>query len=166
MLAAVRSALEELVKEKGSEYVTVPMIAERAGVNPSSIYRRWGDLPTLINEIATYRLDPARPLPDSGDLRQDLLAWAGELVTHYSIPVNAALLRAGAATAGEQESDCLRNRRSEAVMFVERAGAVIGSDEIIDHIVAPVIYRVIFAPWTLTGETAAGLVEQLFSRTP
>ena len=59
----VRTAVEELVRERGSERVTVPLIAERAGVNPTSIYRRWGDLPTLLNDIATYRLDPERPLP-------------------------------------------------------------------------------------------------------
>ncbi|WP_431278910.1 helix-turn-helix domain-containing protein [Leifsonia poae] len=68
----VRTAVEELVKERGSDRVTVPMIAERAGVNPTSIYRRWGDLPTLLNDIATYRLDPERPLAQTGSLQGDL----------------------------------------------------------------------------------------------
>ena len=58
VLAAVKSAVEELVNERGAERVTVPMIAERAGLNPTSIYRRWGDLPSLINDVSTYRLDP------------------------------------------------------------------------------------------------------------
>ena len=49
VIHSVRTAVEELVREKGSDRVTVPMIAERAGVNPTSIYRRWGDLPTLLN---------------------------------------------------------------------------------------------------------------------
>src|ERR1700735_4188335 len=106
VLSAVRSAVEDLVRERGSKKVTVPMIAERAGVNPTSIYRRWGDLPTLINDIATYRLDPNRPLPDTSNLRIDLTDWAREIVSHYSNPVNAALLRGGAASAGETESDC------------------------------------------------------------
>jgi AcrR family transcriptional regulator len=164
VLASVRSAVEQLIKERGPERVTVPMIAERAGVNPTSIYRRWGDLPTLINEIATYRLDPERPLPESGDLRADLTGWAREIVEHYSKPVNAALLRAGAATAGESESDCLRNRRAEATAFV--AGAVdapVTADQVIDHLVAPIIHRVIFLPWTLDDSTADRLVDDLFS---
>lgn len=164
VLAAVRSAVEDLVKEVGSERVTVPMIAERAGVNPTSIYRRWGDLPTLLNDIATYRLDPTRPLPNTGDLRQDLIEWADEFVTHYSKPVNAALLRGGAAVAGERESNCLRNRRSEATILVGRRDPQgITIDEVIDHVIAPIVYRVIFVPGTLDDQTAETLVSLLFA---
>ncbi len=163
VLASVKRATEELVRERGSERVTVPMIAERAGVNPTSIYRRWGDLPTLINDIATYRLDPARPLPASGDIRADLTDWAQEIVEHYRKPVNAAILRGGAATAGESESDCLRNRRAEATLFVDRGGVAFSTEEIIDHVVAPIVYRTIFQPWTLSDETAKTLVDSLFA---
>ena len=55
----------------------------------------------MINDLATSRLDPARELPASGDLRADLTAWAQEILEHYRDPTNAALLRAGAASAGE-----------------------------------------------------------------
>jgi AcrR family transcriptional regulator len=165
VLAAIRKAVEELVAERGSERVTVPMVAERAGVNHSSIYRRWGDAQTMINDLATYRLDPDRALPATGDLRADLTAWAQEMVEHYRRqPANAAMLRAGAATAGEGESDCLRNRRAEAATLVEFAPEphAVTSDDVIDHVVAPIIYRVIFLPWTLTDSTAADLVDDLF----
>lgn len=159
----VRTAVEELVKEKGSERVTVPMVAERAGVNPTSIYRRWGDLPTLINDIATYRLDPERPIPQTESLRDDLAGWARELVDHYRKPVNAALLRGGASSAGERQSDCLRNRRLEAGMMLERhPDAPVTVDEIIDIVIAPIVYRVIFLPWTLDDTTADQLVARLF----
>ncbi|MFF5233116.1 TetR/AcrR family transcriptional regulator [Dactylosporangium sp. NPDC000521] len=150
VLAQVRTAVEDLVRERGAERVTIPLIAERAGVNPTSIYRRWGDLATMLNDIATYRLDPARPLPDTGELRADLVAWAGEIVEHYAKPVNAALLRGGAASAGKTESDCLRNRRAEAVVLASRSGAPFAADDLIDLVIAPIIYRVIFLPWTLT----------------
>lgn len=160
----VRTAVEELVKERGRDRVTVPLVAERAGVNPTSIYRRWGDLPTLINDIATYHLDPERELPHSGSLQDDLTEWAREIVAHYRKPVNAALLRGGAANAGDRESDCLRNRRLEATMFLDRADAAgITPDDIVDHVVAPIIYRVIFQPWTLTDQTAEDLVSRLFA---
>ncbi|HAM27089.1 MAG TPA: TetR family transcriptional regulator [Microbacteriaceae bacterium] len=163
VLTSVKNAVEELVAERGRERVTIPIVAERAGVNPTSVYRRWGDLQTMINDIATYRLDPNRPLPESGDLRADLTQWAREIVTHYSNPVNAALLRGGAASAGESESDCLRNRRAEANIMVERAGerSPVTVDEVIDHLVAPIVYRVIFLPWTLSEDTATSLVDRL-----
>jgi len=159
----VRTAVEELVEEKGQDRVTVPMIAERAGVNPTSIYRRWGDLPTLINDIATYQLDPTRPLPENGDLQADLTAWAREIVTHYSNPVNAALLRGGASAAGEQQSYCLRNRRIEANLFLDRyPDSGVTAEDILDLVIAPIIYRVIFLPWTLEDTTAEHLVARLF----
>lgn len=166
VLAQVRTAVEDLVRERGAERVTIPLIAERAGVNPTSIYRRWGDLPTMLNDIATYRLDPARPLPDTGELRADLVAWATEIVEHYAKPVNAALLRGGAASAGETESDCLRNRRAEAQTLAARwtgspAAASFAADDLVDLVVAPIIYRVIFLPWTLTPDLARRCVDRL-----
>ncbi|MFF9564257.1 TetR/AcrR family transcriptional regulator [Leifsonia sp. NPDC014704] len=159
----VRTAVEELVEEKGQDRVTVPMIAERAGVNPTSIYRRWGDLPTLINDIATYQLNPERPLPENGDLQRDLTEWASELVEHYRNPVNAALLRGGASAAGERQSNCLRNRRTEAGLILQRyPDSPVTDDDVLDVVVAPIIYRVIFLPWTLEDTTAEHLVERLF----
>jgi AcrR family transcriptional regulator len=168
VLAAIKSAVEELVAERGAERVTVPLVAERAGVNHSTIYRRWGDAQTMINDLATYRLDPGRDLPTSGDLRADLTAWAQEIVRHYRDPVRAALLRAGAASAGEQESDCLRDRRAEATALVGSVPAPAGltSDDVLNHVVAPIIYRVIFLPWTLTDSTAADLVDTLLRNAP
>ncbi|MEO8906884.1 MAG: TetR/AcrR family transcriptional regulator C-terminal ligand-binding domain-containing protein [Microbacteriaceae bacterium] len=178
VVAAVRSAVETLVAELGAENVTIALIAKRAGVNATSIYRRWGDLPTLINEVAAYRLDPERPLPDSGSLQEDIRAWAHELAEHFGKPANASLLRAGAALANSGPSDCTVNRRSEAVLLVDRcqarrqdsaaAGggelddAVPTADQVINHIVAPITYRAIFAPSPLTGLEVDSLVDDLF----
>ena len=164
VLASIRYAVEELIEEVGRERITIPMIAERADVNPTSIYRRWDDLPTLINDIATYRLDPLRSLPDSGDLQKDLTDWANEIVQHYYKPVNAALLRGGAAVAGETESDCLRNRRREAELFLARGNtAGLSVEKVVDHVIGPLIYRVIFRPESLSDTLAETLVADLFA---
>nr|WSY48894.1 TetR/AcrR family transcriptional regulator [Streptomyces sp. NBC_00886] len=164
VLMSIRKAVEELIAEQGSDALTIPMVAERAGVNHSSIYRRWGDARTMINDLATYRLDPDRGLPDTGDLRADLTAWAQELISHYGVPVNAALLRGGAAAAGESESDCLRDRRAEAAEFAARPGSAFNGDDVIDRVVAPIIYRVIFLPWTLSEVDARTYVDELCNR--
>ncbi len=165
VMSAIKVAVEELIAERGRDRVTIPMIAERAGVNPTSVYRRWGDLPTMINDIATYRLDPRRPIPSGPDLKANLTAWAQEIIEHYGSPVNAELLRGGASSAGETESDCTRNRRAEATIMVERAGesSPVSVEDVIDYLVAPIIYRIIFLPWTLDGGTAERLVERLFA---
>jgi AcrR family transcriptional regulator len=164
--ARIRAAVEELVAERGSERVTIPMVAERAGVNPTSIYRRWGDLPGMINDLATYRLDPDRPLPDHGDLAADLREWSREFLLFYSIPANAALLRGGAAAStGDETSDCMRDRRAEAAMLVERYGprTPITVDQVVNHLVAPILYRAILMPWTLHEDLVDTLVTELFA---
>jgi AcrR family transcriptional regulator len=162
---AIRAAVEDLVAEKGSERVTIPMVAERAGVNPTTVYRRWPDAATMINDLATYRLDPDRPLPDTGDLHSDIVAWASEILNHYRKPINAAILRGGAAVAGDDESDCLQGRLAEAAMLVQRGGRKDGvsAQDVVDHVLAPIIYRVIFLPSTLTEDYAQRLTDTLFA---
>ena len=165
---AIRTAVEELIAEKGSERVTIPMVAERAGVNPTTVYRRWPDAATMINDLATYRLDPDRPLPDTGDLRSDITMWAREILKHYRKPINAAILRGGAAVAGDDESDCLRGRLDEAAILVQRAGhtAAVSAQDVIDHVLAPIMYRVIFLPSTLADDYPQRLTDTLFGAPP
>lgn len=161
---AIRSAVEELVAEKGRDKVSIPMVAERAGVNATTIYRRWPDAGTMINDIATYQLDPSRPLPDTGDLRTDVATWATEVLQHYRQPVNAALLRAGSAAAGDAESDCLRGLLDEVARLVERAGAAatVSAQDVVDGVLAPVMYRIIFLPASLADDYAEHLTDKLF----
>ena len=96
-------------------------------------------------------------------MQADLTAWAQEIVKHYSNPVNAALLRGGASAAGEQQSYCLRNRSIEANLFLDRyPDSGVTADDILDTVIAPIVYRVIFLPWTLEDTTAEHLVSRLF----
>lgn len=169
--ALVRTALEELVAEQGRERVTVPAVAERAGVSASSIYRRWGDLQGLLAETATHRLDPNRPLPDTGTLRADLEAWARELIEHLSRPCNTSLLKAAAALAnGNSDTDCLRNRRREALTLVEQAHArgerAPEPQQVIDHLIAPIVFRLVFGGDGVQPELAGRLVDELFAIHP
>ncbi|MCR6480759.1 TetR/AcrR family transcriptional regulator [Variovorax sp. ZS18.2.2] len=166
--ALVRTALEQLVAEQGSERVTVPAVAERAGVSASSIYRRWGDLSGLLAETATRRLDPNRPLPDTGSLREDLRAWAQELITHLAQPCSKSLLKAAAALAtGDADTDCLRNRRREALTLVEQAQArgehAPEAQQVIDHLIAPIVFRLVFGAEPVKPELAERLVGELFA---
>ena len=161
----VQSALESLVAEVGRDNVTVPAVAERAGVSASSIYRRWGDFSGLMADTAIHRLDPQRPLPDTGNLRQDLVAWTEEFISHIAQPRNTCLLKAAATLARDQETDCLRNRKSEAARLVERARARghahPSAQQVVDHVIAPVILRLLFGAEALPPELAAQLVDEL-----
>ena len=56
--AAVHQATIELMALHGRAVLTVPLIAARAGVTPSTIYRRWGDLADLLADVAVERMRP------------------------------------------------------------------------------------------------------------
>src|SRR4051795_8551720 len=62
---SVHAAVRDLVGEVGRDALTVPMVATRAGVTPSTIYRRWGDLQELLSDVAVERLRPDAPPPTS-----------------------------------------------------------------------------------------------------
>ena len=146
--AVVRKALEELIAQEGRDKVTVPAVAERACVSASSIYRRWGDVNGLLGDTATQRLDPNRPLPETGDLKTELTAWARELINHLNKPGCTSMLKAAAALAGPEDTNCLKNRRAEATLLVSRAqargDATPTVQQVLDHMMAPIVYRLIF----------------------
>ena len=163
--SVVRKALEELIAQEGRDKVTVPAVAERAGVSASSIYRRWGDVNGLLGETATQRLDPNRPLPETGDLKAELAAWAKELITHLNKAGNTSMLKAAAALAGSEDTNCLKNRRAEATVLVNRAqargDATPSVQQVLDHLMAPIIYRLIFGSGVQPG-LADQLADELF----
>ncbi len=72
---AVHLATQALLNEVGRSEINVPMIAERAGVTPSTVYRRWGDLTQLLADTAAERLRPIADSDDTGSLAGDLRAF-------------------------------------------------------------------------------------------
>ena len=70
--AAVLAATLELLAEGSYEAVEVPEIARRAGVHPTTVYRRWGTKARLVGEALLERSRPLSRTPDTGSLRGDL----------------------------------------------------------------------------------------------
>ncbi len=66
---SIHSAVRDLLQEQDRATLTVPQIAARAGVTPSTIYRRWGDLPALLADVAIARLRPDSEPANTGSLR-------------------------------------------------------------------------------------------------
>ncbi|MET7297406.1 TetR/AcrR family transcriptional regulator [Embleya sp. NPDC005575] len=70
----------DLLADKGYEGLTVEGVAERSGVNKTTIYRWWPSKGALLGAAltGTGRLD--FPLPDTGSLRGDLTALMSKIV--------------------------------------------------------------------------------------
>ena len=99
--AAVLDATAQLILEKGFGDTSVAEIAARAGVNETSIYRRWGSKENLGLEVALSRADLAIPIPDTGSLRGDLLALARGITAYQHTPLGQAMLRGALGNAPE-----------------------------------------------------------------
>jgi AcrR family transcriptional regulator len=68
----VLGATQDLLIEVGFDQLTIDAIAERCGMSRATIYRRWKDKNALVVDAA-FELLESPPVPDTGDLRADLL---------------------------------------------------------------------------------------------
>ena len=112
---AILDAALELVAEVGYDRMTVAELATRAGVSKPTIYLRWpgGKAEVIASAVAGRKL--ALPeVPDTGSLRGDLVAYAGQLAERIERNVHLA---AGLACQ-------LRDSPDLALLFREHAVAV------------------------------------------
>lgn len=164
--ANVHRAVTELIGED-AEPLTVPLVAERAGVAPTTVYRRWGDLDSLRTEVALEVLTADAAVPDTGDLRRDLSIWCEFLVTDIARPERTAFLRAvvGSTKDDTGKSHCFDKREVQVETILRQAtdrGECPPTHEaVMDVVVAPLYFRVLFGiPGTDSGY-ARSLVDRL-----
>lgn len=111
VLQAAASALVEL----GVEGVTWDALAERSGVNRSTIYRRWGTLGGVVGDLASQFAGELE-YPETGTLQGDL-AYAIDQIRRMLTPENCRLVQAliawrDAAVQDEMASFWLSRRRA------------------------------------------------------
>jgi AcrR family transcriptional regulator len=151
VLTAIYTAVGELVGE-GSEKITFPVIAERAGVNPTTLYRRWTDVPALLEEVAVAALtQDGESLPDTGSIEQDLTEWADIIARDITRPQRVRYLRAMVAARVALVANCpiTQTRAEQASEMVGRARSRGETTptvaQILDHVIAPLYHHVVFA---------------------
>jgi len=71
--AELLRATQDLLIEQGFERLTVDAVAKRCNASKATIYRRWSSKVALAI-AATVALLPIPEVPDTGDLRDDLVA--------------------------------------------------------------------------------------------
>ncbi|MFG3161091.1 TetR/AcrR family transcriptional regulator [Streptomyces sp. NPDC048232] len=162
--AAVHAAVRELASEVGRDALTVPMIAQRAGVTPSTIYRRWGDLQELLSDVAVERLRPETAPEDIGDLSADLTAWAEQFLDEMASPSGRAYIRDALLgdPDGSNAGQCSAYAAEQIDVILTRATArgerTPDTETVVDHVVAPLMYRILFRPAGLDAAHARRLV--------
>ncbi|PRD43030.1 TetR family transcriptional regulator [Phyllobacterium phragmitis] len=146
---AVHRAVRELQAKGEPGELTVPTVAAQAGVTPSTIYRRWGSLAQLLSDVAAEKLRPDSEPEDTGSLRGDLRTWLEQYVEEMSSQPGRAMVRD--VLGGNQPENaalCSTYLRQQFESIQARALArgetPPSTDVLLDRIVAPMIYRILF----------------------
>jgi AcrR family transcriptional regulator len=167
--AAVHRATVDLVQEIGSEKVTIPAVARRAGVNSSSIYRRWGTTSALLADVAAQRQSEGTP-ELLGDLRKDLERAALWTLADLSQPGGVAFFRAEVAPDVDERRaglrECLERVSARFHAALEaatlRGEATPPLERVLDRVVAPLYFRVVFSIPETDDDYARDLVAELY----
>ncbi|MFD9597616.1 TetR/AcrR family transcriptional regulator [Kitasatospora sp. NPDC059973] len=167
--ASVHTAVRELLAEVGRDGLTVPLVAQRAGVTPSTVYRRWGDLQELLSDVAVERLRPDAEPADHGDLRSDLTAWAEQFLDEMASPSGRAYIRDALLgdPDGSNAGQCSTYAAEQVDVVLARAAdrgePAPEVETVMDRVVAPMMYRILFRPAGLDAGYARRLVGELLA---
>jgi AcrR family transcriptional regulator len=170
--AAVHRAVAELLAEEEAETLTLPAVAARAGVHPTTLYRRWGSTAQLLNDVATSRFTGDLVVPDSGSLAGDLQRWLADVATDVADPDTLALMRAAIGSGPAGGCACTEDRHRQLGAIIrreqDRGGAALDVESAADFLLGPLYYRAIFTPEPASPDWARTLVSTYLAtlRTP
>jgi AcrR family transcriptional regulator len=152
--AVLQAALAEL-GQGGYAALSIEQVAQRAGVNKTTIYRRWQTKDALLDDALASAVNAAVPVPDTGAVGTDLRQFARSIVDILTSDLGRAAASAlfSDATRAPQVAEIKRallaGRHKLAAPIAERAiqrGELpAGTDprELIGLAVAPIYYRLL-----------------------
>lgn len=152
MSTVLRVAAEEIARA-GYTAFRVEHVAERAGVNKTTVYRRWPTKADLAEAAMLAFFGQQAPLPDTGSVRADLVELARRAIVVASTPEGRAFMRLIAVESAEPEVSAL-GRRLRTSMMEHRTGVIeraqsrgqlpagIDARVVLDAIFVPILSRV------------------------
>ncbi|MFD7417188.1 TetR/AcrR family transcriptional regulator [Kitasatospora purpeofusca] len=123
---AVLTAALDVLAEEGVAGLSIAAVAARAGVNETTVYRRWGSREKLVLDAMITGSTEGIPVPDTGDVRTDLAAFARALADYLATPTGRGVARAAALSSEDAElaeawHAFWRSRLDQAGVIVDRA---------------------------------------------
>jgi AcrR family transcriptional regulator len=159
--AVLQATLDELAEGDYASF-SLEAVARRAGVNKTTVYRRWGTREKLILEAMLERGSERVPIPDTGPLEGDLFKYGKAVADDDTAPDVQAMVRA-VASIGDPDSLIVeasrrfwKTRFKVAAQMAERAidrGEVpAGTDPrlVLEIIIAPIYFRLLMSRERLT----------------
>ncbi|MFC7791020.1 TetR/AcrR family transcriptional regulator [Streptomyces cinereoruber] len=165
----MQQATEDLLEEVGYDGLILTEVAARAGVNKTTVYRRWPTKVALVTDLYLSRaadLDIGR---DTGSLVSDLVSLLGSIVTSVNTPAARAVLSAVIGGILDDEARAAREafwaerfRRGAVIVdrAVERGELPPHTDArlLLEDACSPVYFRLL-----LTGETPTAAEIEMFA---
>ncbi|WP_040814113.1 TetR/AcrR family transcriptional regulator [Nocardia concava] len=171
---AVLAATAELLEEIGYRRITMEGVAQQANVAKSTIYRWWKSKPELVMEAYRGIVEQRMPVPDTGDIRADLVEFTARLYGIGSYPVRVKALRGLMAEAQLDPGfagpfgEWAAGRRAVVVQLLDRGvergqvPAEIDAEHVADQLFGVFWYRLL-TDRELDPEQAAGHVDRLLA---
>ena len=123
--SAVLTATLQLLAEGGYDEVELPAVARRAGVHPTTVYRRWNTRAQLVGEALLEGSRTLSATPDTGALESDLERLLVDGSTLVRTPAVRALFQVLLAQSTEATPEIAAARdRFWAAHEVEASGIV------------------------------------------
>ena len=170
--AAVLKAALLAVAERGTDAVSVSEIARQAGVHETSIYRRWPTREHLVLDALLDYSEAKLPIPNTGTLRGDLVAFATAVVAYLDSPLGRTLARSMAVandddTLAAGRAQFWKSRLDLASVMIARAkdrGEVpvdLDAATALELVIAPLHFRALLTRQPVDADAIAKFVDAL-----
>ena len=169
---AVLKATLRVVAEQGAEAASIGEIARQARVHETSIYRRWRTKEHLILDALLDYSEEQLPIPDTGTLRDDLVAFATAVTNYLASPLGRTVARSMAVadddvTLAATRAQFWRSRFDLASVIVDRAKSRGELPDDIDPamalelLIAPLHFRTLLTRQPVDEQLAGQVVDLL-----
>lgn len=175
---AIFSSALNLLADKGYDGVTMEAVAERSGVNKTTLYRWWPAKDALLAAALTDSDVLSFPIPDTGSLRGDLHALARAiaelLTTEATAPIATAVFAAASTRPRLAELGAAffadRLAREEPVFERARQRGELGVDvdpaAIMDLIAGAIWFRLLLRGQPVTPEYLSTAIDLVIDGIP
>jgi AcrR family transcriptional regulator len=176
---AISQATIDLLAQCGYEAFSMEAVAAKAGTTKTAIYRRWPSKAALVADVFATRAKTRVVIPDTGNLRGDLLAHVRWVITTLTRePVGRAVLSMVVAAATHPDlaellqQGWLRLRRQVVTAILAAAVARgelrpgFDADLTTDLLLGPIYYRLLVTTDPVRPALAARLVDAVLLTLP
>jgi AcrR family transcriptional regulator len=176
---AIAQATIDLLASCGYDALSMEAVATGAGTTKTAIYRRWPSKAALVADVFDTRAKTKVAIPDTGNLRDDLLTYLRSVITALtSEPVGPAVLNMVAAARTHPDLAELLQRgwvrhRRQVVTAILRAAIArhevrddVDAETTSDLLLGPIYYRLLVSADPVRHALAAKLVDAILPGLP